>query len=349
MANPRNFSGPALLRAVAILVHCCVGASVLISASTAFAGRERVAFNDDWRFTQGDPAGAGDSLAYEKLKPWLLPSAAPFTKNNTNVAKAKRPEGSVGADVAYTQSGFDDRAWRKLNLPHDWAIEGPFQYEYDGATGKLKWWGAVWYRKHFTLPASDAGRQIYLDVDGAMSYASVWVNGQFAGGWPYGYASWRVDLTPFVKPGAEKIAERIFAKWELDCADIGVVTETGHLVVKKNGQTEIDIHPLGNPAELSRVQVADVLLGEAKLRLAARCAEELGDGPFTTRVVAWLEQRLTGSLEMDREGTAKAKAKAIEETPQLRSLYITGHRYIFPAAVSSLTRATAETAVGQPL
>jgi beta-galactosidase len=90
-------------------------------------------------------------------------------------------------------------------LPHDWAIEGPFKYEYPGATGKLKWWGAVWYRKHFTLAATDAGKQICLDVDGAMSYASVWVNGQFAGGWPYGYASWRVDLTPFVKPGAENV------------------------------------------------------------------------------------------------------------------------------------------------
>lgn len=169
------------------------------------AGRERLLFNDGWLFTKDDPAGTGDNLAYTNLKPWLLPSAAPFTRVNTNVAKAKRPAGNIGADVAYTQSGFDDSGWRKLNLPHDWAIEGPFKYEYPGATGKLKWWGAVWYRKHFTLPAADAGKQIYLDVDGAMSYASVWVNGQFAGGWPYGYASFRVDLTPFVKPGAENV------------------------------------------------------------------------------------------------------------------------------------------------
>ena len=172
---------------------------------SALAGRERLLFNDDWRFTKDDPDGAGETLAYKKLKPWLLPNAVMFTQINTNVATAKRPEGNVGADVAYTQSGFDDSAWRKLNLPHDWAIEGSFKQEYPGETGKLKWWGAVWYRKHFTLPAADAGKQIYLDVDGAMSYASVWVNGQFAGGWPYGYASFRVDLTPFVKPGAENV------------------------------------------------------------------------------------------------------------------------------------------------
>lgn len=179
-------------------------AVALLNAPTLFA-RERLPFNEGWRFAQGDPPGTGDTLSYAKLKPWLLPAAAKFTKHNLEVANARRPEGNIGGSVACTQPGFDDRAWRKVNLPHDWAIEGPFVQEYPGETGKLKWWGPVWYRKAFTLPASDAGRQIYLDVDGAMSYASVWVNGQFAGGWPYGYASFRVDLTPFVRPDAENV------------------------------------------------------------------------------------------------------------------------------------------------
>jgi beta-galactosidase len=200
--NPTVFTG----RDLSIKLGCwAAGLALILGASGALAGRECVSFNDDWRFTQDDPAGTGEQLSYANLKPWLLPSAAAFTKNNTNVANAKRPEGNIGADVAYTQSSFDDSNWRKVNLPHDWAIEGPFKQEYPGRTGKLKFWGAVWYRKDFTLPAGDAGKQIYLDVDGAMSYASVWVNGQFAGGWPYGYASWRVDLTPFVKPGAENV------------------------------------------------------------------------------------------------------------------------------------------------
>lgn len=176
--------------------------AVALHSATA---RERLAFNEGWLFTKDDPAGTGDALSYAKQKPWLLPSATTLTRNNTNVASARRPEGNIGAGVAYTQPGLDDSAWRKLSLPHDWAIEGPFKQEYPGETGKLKWWGAVWYRKHFTLPTADARKQIYLDVDGAMSYASVWVNGQFAGGWPYGYASFRVDLTPFVKAGAENV------------------------------------------------------------------------------------------------------------------------------------------------
>ena len=55
------------------------------------------------------------------------------------------------------------------------------------------------------MPAGDEGRRLYLDVDGAMSYANVWLNGQYVGGWPYGYASWQVDLTPYVKFGGENV------------------------------------------------------------------------------------------------------------------------------------------------
>jgi beta-galactosidase len=61
----------------------------------------------------------------------------------------------------------------------------------------------AWYRKKLDIPTSDAGRSIFLDVDGAMSYAMVWLNGKLVGGWPYGYASWRVDLTPYIRPGGE--------------------------------------------------------------------------------------------------------------------------------------------------
>jgi beta-galactosidase len=103
------------------------------------------------------------------------------------------------------EPGFNDAAWRKLDLPHDWGIEGPFRQEYPGETGKLPWWGVAWYRKSFDVPASDAGKRVYLDIDGAMSNASVWLNGQNLGGWAYGYASWRVDLTPHLKTGARNV------------------------------------------------------------------------------------------------------------------------------------------------
>ncbi|HWH67957.1 MAG TPA: beta-galactosidase GalB, partial [Candidatus Sulfotelmatobacter sp.] len=65
--------------------------------------------------------------------------------------------------------------------------------------------GIGWYRKHFAVAATDSGKRFYLEVDGAMSYASVWLNGHFVGGWPYGYSSWRVDLTPYLRAGAENV------------------------------------------------------------------------------------------------------------------------------------------------
>ena len=71
--------------------------------------------------------------------------------------------------------------------------------------GRLPSAAVVWYRKHLDIPAADAGKSIFLDIDGAMSYSEVWLNGRFIGGWPFGYASFRLDLTPYVKPGAENV------------------------------------------------------------------------------------------------------------------------------------------------
>jgi len=163
--------------------------------------RERISFNDNWCFAKDDPADAGDRLNYTNVANWIKATGAEFTTNPTTT----KPEGNPGADVSCTQPGFDDRGWRPLDLPHDWAVEGPFQQEYDSATGKLKYWGAAWYRKHFDVPAVDSGKKISLDIDGAMSCAEVWLNGRFVGGWPYGYASFELDLTPFIKFGGENV------------------------------------------------------------------------------------------------------------------------------------------------
>ncbi|MCO5946544.1 beta-galactosidase GalB [Mucilaginibacter flavidus] len=100
---------------------------------------------------------------------------------------------------------FNDNDWKKLSLPHDWAITGPFRIELEGATGKLPWKGIGWYRKHFTLPATDAGKQVFVDFDGAMANAKIWLNGKYVGTWPYGYNSFRMDLTPYIKAGQENI------------------------------------------------------------------------------------------------------------------------------------------------
>jgi len=99
----------------------------------------------------------------------------------------------------------DESGWRLLDLPHDWAIEGPFNDTLENNTGLLPWKGIGWYRKHFTLNPEDKGKRIYIEFEGAMANAQVWVNGNFVGNWPYGYSSFRLDLTPFILYDKENI------------------------------------------------------------------------------------------------------------------------------------------------
>ena len=173
----------------------------VVCANTSMV-RERININRDWRYQIDDPDGVGAALHYSRLKPYLLPCANDFIIFGK---RHQRPEGNPGENIAYVKSDFDDSEWRHLNLPHDWAIEGPFNIDYNGSTGKLPYWGIRWYRKTLELSQDDAGKQIYLDIDGAMSYASVWCNGQYVGGWPYGYASFRLDLTPYIKAGQKNV------------------------------------------------------------------------------------------------------------------------------------------------
>jgi beta-galactosidase len=114
---------------------------------------------------------------------------------NRNWKFAKGPQ--EGAEAI----GFNDSTWQAVRLPHDWAISGPYEPQGDPHTGKLPWRGEGWYRKSFTLPAAEAGKRFYLDFDGVMAMPTVYVNGKEAGGWDYGYMSFRVDATELVKPG----------------------------------------------------------------------------------------------------------------------------------------------------
>jgi beta-galactosidase len=106
-----------------------------------------------------------------------------------------------GAQPGAEAVQFDDSAWTAVRLPHDWAISGPYEPQGDPHTGKLPWRSEGWYRKSFSLPAADAGKRLYLDFDGVMAMPTVYINGRKAGGWDYGYVSFRVEVTDYVKPG----------------------------------------------------------------------------------------------------------------------------------------------------
>jgi beta-galactosidase len=96
------------------------------------------------------------------------------------------------------QSAFDDTAWRILNLPHDWSIEGPYSRDNASGTGYLPG-GVGWYRKTFSLPEFNPSRKAFLEFDGVYRDSDVWINGHHLGHRPYGYSSFEYDLTPYLK------------------------------------------------------------------------------------------------------------------------------------------------------
>lgn len=94
---------------------------------------------------------------------------------------------------------FDDSQWRTLDLPHDWSVEGDFSRDNPAGTGGGALPGGIgWYRKTF-IPEWPEGKQVYIDFDGIYMDSEVYLNGRLLGHRPYGYISFRYDLTPYLK------------------------------------------------------------------------------------------------------------------------------------------------------
>ena len=104
------------------------------------------------------------------------------------------------------QESLDDTNWRTLNLPHDWAVEGDFSPNNPSGTGGGALPGGVgWYRKTFVADESYQGKKVYIDFDGVYMNSQVYINGTLLGKRPYGYISFRYDLTPYLKYGEENV------------------------------------------------------------------------------------------------------------------------------------------------
>ena len=153
-----------------IVITICISNALLAQESP----RSRESFNQGWKFVKY------------------------FNASNDAVTTDKEPENLQLPTV-------NDNNWRSLDLPHDWAIEGPFSDTLENNTGLLPWKGIGWYRKHFSVSDNDKEKRIYVDFDGAMANAKIWLNGKYVGEWPYGYTSFRLDLTPYIITGKENI------------------------------------------------------------------------------------------------------------------------------------------------
>lgn len=128
-------------------------------------------------------------------------------------------------DTAAAHPGYDDSAWRRLNLPHDWAVEGDFSRDNPSGTGGGALPGGVgWYRKTFAVDKADEGKRLYIDFDGVYMNSTVYINGHKLGTRPYGYISFRYDLTPHIHWGGENVvavrvdnAEQPNSRWYSGC------------------------------------------------------------------------------------------------------------------------------------
>ena len=151
------------------------------ASAAASAPRERLLMDFGRRFHLGNDWGSGHNLA------------------------------KAGSGVGPASTVFSDASWRQLDLPHDWAVELPFDPKGDAGHG-FKALGEAfpqnsiaWYRRTFELPATDSSRRLWLEFDGAFRDCSVFVNGWLVGRHESGYSSFRFDITDVANCGGKNI------------------------------------------------------------------------------------------------------------------------------------------------
>jgi beta-galactosidase len=99
---------------------------------------------------------------------------------------------------------FNDSGWRTLDLPHDWSVEGKFDEKNPATVGGGALPGGIgWYRKSFKMDKKESDKMVYIDFDGVYRNSEVWINGHFLGKRPYGYSSFRYNLTPYLHFGSD--------------------------------------------------------------------------------------------------------------------------------------------------
>jgi len=167
--------------------------------SAALAPRQQLLFDFGWKFMFGHGSDPARDLG--------------FGNGQGDFAKT--------GDFAFAKAKFDDSKWRALNLPHDWAVELPFVRDEEQKSHGYKPLGrrypetsVGWYRREFEIPASDLGRRIAVEFDGAFRDVLIFVNGCFIGRNDNGYAPFRFDLTDFLNYGAKNyIVARVDASF----------------------------------------------------------------------------------------------------------------------------------------
>lgn len=227
--------------AAACFVVACVTSFAAIETS---APRERLCFDADWRFSFGHATDTAKDFDHA-------------TSYFSYVAKAGYGDGPAAPK-------FDDRSWRQLDLPHDWAVEAPFagdgshSHGYKAIGRRYPERSIGWYRKTFQVPASDLGRRVAIEFEGVFRDSVVWVNGFYLGRRPSASTGFAYDLTDYLNYGGENvIAVRADATmeegWYYEGAGIYRhvwLTKTSPLHVPMWG-TFVTCTPQGDSAEIT--------------------------------------------------------------------------------------------------
>ena len=150
-----------------------------LNAAAALSGRERLSLDQGWLFHEGDipfPVVTGHQASYDNAK--------------------------AGSSSGAASPEYDDSAWKTVNLPHDWAVEQPFDPKANLAQG-YRARGMGWYRKYFRLDPADRGKHLEIQLDGVATHCTVWVNGVLSARNWSGYNSIYIDMTPIARYGSE--------------------------------------------------------------------------------------------------------------------------------------------------
>ncbi|TRW23387.1 glycoside hydrolase family 2 protein [Flavobacterium zepuense] len=216
------------------IAKICLPCLLLLTLTTSAiaqnpSGREVTLIDDGWHFAFGHSHDTGKDFNHG-------------TAYFSYLAKTGNGDGPAAA-------AFDDRAWRLLNLPHDWAVEqsfseaGSFSHGFKTAGKGFPDKSIGWYRRKISIPETDLGRIISLKFDGVFRDSKVWFNGHYLGNEPSGYDGFEYDVSAYVNYGGENtIAVRVDASmeegWFYEGAGIYrhvYVQKTNPLHVKTNG------------------------------------------------------------------------------------------------------------------
>ena len=224
------------------------------------------------------------------------------------------------------ERSFDDANWRSVDLPHDWSIEGrPARDNPTGSGGGFFPAGAGWYRKTFSAPAEWKGKRVSVEFDGVYRDATVYLNGRKLGNQPYGYTSFRLDLTPDLDFSAPNVlAVRVDnsaqpnSRWY---SGSGIyrhvrVVVTNPLHVAHWG---VSVTTKQASSEAATISVSTLVANESAAEVGLTVETRIFDpaGKAVSRAQSTIELAAAGEKETDQEIVAPKPALWSPESPAL--------------------------------